>query len=147
MDFLSNSAHKTVTKSKFFKIILKDYNKVEIQNFSSDFANYIFKYKNLKIYKKLLKATKNGIETYIVTASPDFYCKPLAKLFKTKLISTKINLKKNVGKIIGKNCFGLEKKRVLEKIKKFNKKYSVFYTDSISDLPLMKICNKVYFVK
>jgi phosphatidylglycerophosphatase C len=146
---LSNSDHKTDTKSQFFAIILKNYSKDEIKKFSSEFAAYIFlKFKNLKIYRELLKANKKGIETYIITASADFYCKSLAKLFGTKLISTKINLNKDLGKIIGKNCYGIEKKkRALKEIKKFKKKYSTFYTDCISDKPLMNICSKSYFVK
>lgn len=147
--FVSNCDHKTDTKSEFFKIILKNYNKAEIQHFSYEFAAYIFfKFKNLKIYKKLVDAKKKGIETYIVTASADFYCKSLAKLFGTKLISTKINLNKNLGNIIGKNCYGIEKKkRVLKEINKFQKRYSIFYTDSMSDYPLMNICNKSYYLK
>jgi phosphatidylglycerophosphatase C len=148
--FISNSDHKTETKSRFFSIILKNYNIKEIQNFSNEFATYIFSnFKNKKIYNKLINAKKLGTEIYIVTASADFYCKFIAKLFDTKLISTKIHLnKKNLGKIIGKNCYGIEKKhRVLKEIKEFKKKYSIFYTDSKSDRYLMKICSKSYFVK
>ena len=146
--FVSNCDHKTDTKSVFFKIILKNYNKTEIQHFSKAFAAHVFfKFKNLKIYKKLLDARKKGIETYIVTASADFYCKYLAKLFKTKLIATKVKLNKDLGKIIGKNCYGIEKKkRVLKKINKFQKRHSIFYTDSSSDLPLIKICSKSYII-
>lgn len=146
--FASNCDHKTETKSEFFKIILKNYNKTEIQNFSKAFAAHVFfKFTNLKIYKKLLDAKKKGIETYIVTASADFYCKYLAKLFKTKLVATKIKLNKDLGKIIGKNCYGIEKKkRILKEINKFHRRHSVFYTDSLSDLPLMKICSKSYLI-
>jgi len=147
--FTSISAHKTKTKSDFFVTILKGYNKKEIQEFSIKFANYIFSnFKNKNVYNKLVKAKKSGADIYIVTASADFYCKFITKLFHVKLISTKVNLdRKNLGKIIGKNCYGIEKKhRVLKKIKKFRKKYSIFYTDSKSDLPLMKICSKSYFV-
>ena len=146
--FVSNCDHKTDTKSLFFKIILKNYNKTEIQHFSKEFATHVFfKFKNLKIYKKLLDARKKGIETYIVTASADFYCKYLAKLFKTKLIATKVKLNKDLGKIIGKNCYGIEKKkRVLKKINKFQKRHSIFYTDSSSDIPLIEICSKSYII-
>ena len=147
--FISISEHKTKTKSKFFQKILKDYSNKQINKFSIEFANYIFsKYKNKKIYSKLLKAKKHNTEIYIVTASADFYCKYIAKLFQTKLISTKVNLnRKNLGKIIGKNCYGIEKKiRVLKEIKKFKEKYSIFYTDSKSDRYLMKICDKSYLL-
>ncbi len=148
--FISTSNHKTNTKSKFFKKILKGYSDKEIEKFSSEFAGYIFSnFKNKKIYNKLLKAKKYGSEIYIVTASGDFYCKYIAKLFKTKLISTRVSLnKKSLGKIIGKNCYGIEKKiRVLKEIRNFKDKYSIFYTDCKSDRYLMKICDKSYFVK
>ena len=38
------------------------------------------------IYKTLINSKKIGDKVYIVTASADFYCKFIAKLFKAKLI-------------------------------------------------------------
>jgi phosphoserine phosphatase len=146
---LSNCNHRTETKSKFISKLLVGFKKKEVNNFSKQFAIYIFNnFKNKKIYKKLLNAQKITEDIYIVTASADFYCKFLARLFDVKLISTKVNLhKKNFGKLVGKNCFGNEKKlRVLSTIKNFKKKYSVFFTDSKSDLPLLAICNKSFYV-
>ena len=119
---ISRSNHKTETKSKFFKKILRGYSSKEIERISIESALYIFSnFKKEKIYKKLINEKKLGTETYIVTASADFYCIYIAKLFKTKLISTKVSLnKKSLGKIIGKNCYGIEKKyRVLRDVKKF----------------------------
>lgn len=47
--FISNSNHKTNTKSEFFEKILKGYTRNEIEKFSSEFDNYIFSnYKNKK---------------------------------------------------------------------------------------------------
>ena len=52
------------------------------------------------------------------------------------------------GEIIGKNCYGEEKKkRVLKEVKYFKTKYSIFYSDSRSDHPLASICNKSYLIK
>jgi phosphoserine phosphatase len=146
---LSNCDHKTETKSKFISKLLEGFRKTEVNNFSKQFAIYIFSnFKNKKIHKKLLDAKKITDDIYIVTASADFYCKFLARLFNVKLISTKVSLyKKNFGQLVGKNCFGNEKKlRVLLIIKNFKKKYSVFFTDSKSDLPLLIICNEGYYV-
>jgi phosphoserine phosphatase len=146
---LSNCNHRTETKSKFISKLLEGFKKSEVNNFSKQFAIYIFNnFKNKKIYKKLLNAKKITKDVYIVTASADFYCKFLARLFDVKLISTNVSLhKKNFGKLVGKNCFGNEKKlRVLSTIKNFKKKYSLFFTDSKSDLPLLRICNKGYYV-
>ena len=69
-------------------------------------------------------------------------------MFEAKLISTKVNLnKKELGNIIGKNCFGKEKKkRVLKEIKNFKNKYSILYTDSRTDIPLLKICKKGHII-
>jgi phosphoserine phosphatase len=146
---LSTCNHRTETKSKFISKLLEGFKKTEINNFSKQFAIYIFNnFKNKKIYEQLLNAKKITKDVYIVTASPDFYCKFLARLFDVKLISTNVNLlKKNFGQLVGKNCFGHEKKlRVLSTIKNFKKKYSFFFTDSKSDLPLLRICNKGYYV-
>ena len=146
---LSNCRHRTETKSKFISKLLEGFKKSEVNNFSKQFAIYIFNnFKNKKIYEKLLNAKKITEDVYIVTASADFYCKFLARLFDVKLISTNVNLqKKNFGQLVGKNCFGNEKKlRVLSTIKNFKKKYSLFFTDSKSDLPLLRICNKGYYV-
>ena len=149
LHFFSGCDHRTKTKSKFFSKILEGYSKEQINKFSKEFANLIFlNFKNKKIYKKLINLKKIGDKVYIVTASADFYCKFIAKLFKAKLISTKVNLnKKEFGNIIGKNCFGKEKKkRVLKEIKNFKKKYSILYTDSKTDIPLLKICKKGYII-
>ena len=91
--------------------MLEGYNKKEINNFSRKFAKHVLlKFKNIPVHTELLKAKKLNTEIYIVTASADFYCKFIAELLGAKLISTRINLKKNLGKIIGKNCYGVEKK-------------------------------------
>lgn len=146
---ISNCNHRSETKSKFISKLLQGFKKREVNNFSKQFAIYIFNnFKNEKIYEKLLNAKKITDEIYIVTASADFYCKFLAKLFNVKLISTEVNLhKKNFGQLLGKNCFGNEKKlRVFSKIKDFKKKYSLFFTDSKSDMPLLRICDEGYYV-
>ena len=59
-------------------------------------------------------------------------------------MSTKYDLK--TGKIIGENCYGNEK------LKRFNAQYKnlkleAFYSDSMSDLPMMKASKEAYFVK
>jgi HAD superfamily phosphoserine phosphatase-like hydrolase len=138
-----------MTKSKFISKILEGYRKEQIKKFSKEFADFIFlKFKNKKIYNIFINSKKKGYKVYIVTASADFYCKFIAKLFEAKLISTKVNLnKKEFGNIIGKNCFGKEKKkRVLKEIKNFKNKYSILYTDSRTDIPLLKICKKGHII-
>ena len=49
------------------------------------------------------------------------------------------------GKIYGENCYGEEK--VIEFSKMFElKKLDTFYSDSLSDLPIMKKAKKAYLV-
>ena len=80
----------------------------------------------------------------IISASPEFLLKPVAKKYNFELIATKVDI--NSGKLIGKNCYGKEKvNRLLEekRIKKINK----FYSDSLNDTPLSKLANVAYLVK
>ena len=134
MDFFFISKFKRLTQKKI----------------SIKFSKYIFNFfKNKKTYQILLNSKKSGDKIFIVTASPDFYCKHLSLLFKALLISTKTSFnKKRKLKIINKNCYGHEKKiRVLKEIKNFKENYSIFYTDSMSDAPLMQVCNEAYIIK
>jgi hypothetical protein len=148
--FLSVCDHKTKTKSVFLSKLLSGYTEQQTKKISIKFSKYIFNFfKNKKTYQILLNSKRSGDKIFIVTASPDFYCKHISALFGVLLISTKTSFnKKGILKIVNKNCYGYKKKnRVLKEIKNFKKKYSIFYTDSKSDIPLMQICNKAYFVK
>lgn len=81
----------------------------------------------------------------IITASPEFLVKPIcAKLGISNVIGTKMSL--NSQKISGKNCYGKEK------VSRFLKQYpdtklKTFYSDSLSDLPMMEIAEKGILVK
>jgi len=146
---LSNCEHKTKTKSNLIAKILAPYTKKKILILSKKFAIYIYNnFKNKKIYDILLKEKRKHSEIYIVTASIGLYCRFLADLFGANLICTKVILnKKYLAKIIGKNCYGYQKRvRVLREIKNFRKMDSVFYTDSISDRPLLNLCNKGFII-
>ena len=81
----------------------------------------------------------------IISASPEFLLKPIAeKLEVMYLIASKVN-KKN-GKFTGLNCHGKEK------VKRLNKKYEDIkvmeaYSDSLSDIPILKLAKKAFIVK
>jgi phosphoserine phosphatase len=150
---LPDAIYAPVVSAKGNERIIADNNVEQFRKFIRE-LNYKYQIRqvdladkgvNAPITRKYKKITE---DVYIITASADFYCKYLARLFDVKLISTKVNLhKKNFGQLVGKNCFGNEKKlRVLSTIKNFKKKYSFFFTDSKSDLPLLRICNKGYYV-
>lgn len=63
------------------------------------------------------------------------------KLNVKEIISTKINNRK-----IEFLCLGENKVKIFKELYP-NKKINNFYTDSMNDLPLMKLSNNVYLVK
>ena len=69
---------------------------------------------------------------------------PIAKELDINLIATIVD--KKTGKFLSYNCYGKEKvKRFKQEYK--NTKIKEFYSDSLSDLPMMKIAKKAYLVK
>lgn len=80
----------------------------------------------------------------IISASLGFILKPVMNMLNiTNWIATNYNVK--TGKISGDNCYGQAK------LDEFNRLYpkqklEAYYSDSLSDLPLMKFADKAYFV-
>lgn len=136
-------------KSNFLHFLLKKIKKKELNTIIYNFCNFIIKYKLNQNILKILKKSYVKNNFIIVSASPDIYVKILAKILKAKkYFATRISLKKkNYGKIIGKNCFGDCKKKILmQNIKGLKKLETIFYTDSYDDLPLLKFCKKSFIV-
>lgn len=140
--FFFNFIKRAKLKEMFLKVAFKNSNKKEILVFSENFAEFIvFKYLRART-KKILKK-KNCIKI-LISASPNFYVDIIGKILNfDQIYSTKIDLDKKIGKIIGKNCYGLQK---LLMIKKLNLKTEnlYFFTDSRSDLPLINYCKKSF---
>jgi HAD superfamily phosphoserine phosphatase-like hydrolase len=111
--FLLNKNNRNACKFLFIKKLIRQFTSNEIKKISKHYAeNILNKYFNLKMLKVLQRAKKNGHDVYIATASIDLYCLPLAQKIGAKLIATEISLeKKTYGEIIGKNCYGVEKKK------------------------------------
>ncbi len=128
--------NKTKMKEMLF-LFLKKFNNIDniIRQFWSVNIKKIKGFYNVKGHK----------DDIIISASPEFLLKPVARMFVVKdLICTKMN--KYNGKIKGNNCYGEEK------LNRFLKKYDVddiyeVYSDSYSDLPLLLNAKKAYFVK
>lgn len=98
-----------------------------------------------KNYKKLkpefLKMLKN--DDLIITGCPDFLINYIKDDLKTKnIICTEFDDK---NKKISFICFGDNKVKAFKKKYK-NKKIKKFYTDSLSDIPFMKLADEVYLV-
>ena len=80
----------------------------------------------------------------IISASLGFILKPIMDTLNIKnWIATNYSIE--TGKIYGENCYGEEK--VIQFNKMFaGKKLEAFYSDSLSDLPMMRISDKAILV-
>lgn len=116
---------------------------------------FILWHKNIeKIVNKFWEKNANKIydwyssqkkdDDIIISASLDFLLKPIMQTLNIKnWISTKYNTK--TGKIEGENCYGEEKLNQF-KIQYKNIKLNSFYSDSMSDLPMMKQAVNAYLI-
>ena len=80
----------------------------------------------------------------IISASPDFLLRPIAKELGVELIATPMD--KYSGLITGKNCHDEEK------VRRFRELYpdghvDEFYSDSLSDTPMALLAEKAFLVK
>lgn len=101
--------------------------------------------KKLKNIKKWYLSQKRD-DDIIISASPEFLVASACKKLGLKYVfGTDTNI--NNGKITGKNCWGQEK--VVRFEKEFGKDLilKTFYSDSLSDMPMMKKSEKGIFVK
>lgn len=101
--------------------------------------------KNLKKIKKWYLEQKKE-DDVIISASPEFLVASACKRLGLKYVfGTDMNI--STGKIVGKNCWGQEK--VVRFEKEFGKSHilKTFYSDSLSDMPMMKKSEKGIFVK
>lgn len=97
-----------------------------------------------KNIKKFYMETKHDKDV-IISASPEFLLKSITEELGVKLlIGSKVD--KKTGKFTGLNCHGEEK---VVRLNKELKKYKVMsaYSDSFSDIPILKLAKKQYLVK
>ena len=135
---------RTELKNIFLAVAFIKTSKNEIKKFGSSFAKII-------VQKYLKKKAKSMIDQQfkkkiLISGSPDFYVKKIGFLLGfDQIFSTKVIIDKNNISIKGKNCYGHEKLRIIKNLK-LNRKKTVFFTDSASDLPLIKYCFKSFVV-
>lgn len=132
--YLLKIVEKEKMKSVFFSIV-KYFNNIDAV------VKEFWKEKNYQLKDYYLKQRKDT--DIIVSASPEFLLKPVAKKYGFKLIAT--NIDKKTGQIIGNNCYGKEK--VVRLASEGIKKCDNFYSDSLSDTPASRIAKKAYIVK
>lgn len=127
---------KTEMKETIFSFVkyIKDIDSV-IESFWNKHRKYI----------KTFYLNKNHDKDIIISASPEFLLNSICKELKVlDLIGSKVS--KENGKFNGLNCYGEEK------VKRLKQQYSSFevmesYSDSLSDLPILKLAKKSYLVK
>ncbi len=102
-------------------------------------------WKSHEQYIKDFYRNKNHDEDIIISASPEFLLLPICNNLNVKdLIASKVD--KHTGLFDGLNCHGEEK------VKRLNKKYKNIkvinaYSDSKSDIPMLKLANNRFLVK
>ena len=102
----------------------------------------VFWKRNEKKIFKWYRAQKKTSDV-IISASLKFIVEPMAEKLGATLIATEYDVK--TGKIIGENCYG-DAKRVAF-LKRFpEKKLTAFYSDSMSDFPMMKLAGRGFMV-
>lgn len=98
-----------------------------------------------KIYIKDFYQKKEHNKDIIISASPEFLIKPVfSKIDVLDVIGSDVD--KKTGKFLKENCHGKEK------VKRLNHKYKEIeveeaYSDSLSDIPILKLAKKSYIVK
>lgn len=81
----------------------------------------------------------------IVSASPEFFLRPACNMLGVKnLIATDMNL--HTGVIKGENCYKYSKVNRFKQVFGETAKLEGFYSDSKSDIPMMMLADKKYFV-
>ncbi len=113
-----------------------------IDNLDNYVNKFIVKYKkNIKEF--YLKSQKE--DDLVISASFDFIIKPFCEYLGIhNVIATKYDVKN--GKIIGKNCKGEEKVKRFKEIYQ-DKVVLNAYSDSLSDVPMLKMAKNAYLVK
>lgn len=132
---------KIVKKKKFKELLFffVPWHKKSIRKLTEKFWA-----KNEKKIKKFYYEQKRD-DDIVISASLKFIIEPIAeKLNFHTLIATDYDI--NTGKIAGNNCYG-EEKVVKFRAKFGDLKLGAFYSDSLSDAPMMKISEKSYLVE
>lgn len=83
----------------------------------------------------------------IISASPEFFLKPIIKKLNVQLIGTQLDSK--TGKVVGRCCYGKQKVKNLIKSEFFTNIHlhiDEFYSDSMSDFPLSLCAEKAFLV-
>lgn len=137
---------------KVFQTFLVGKNLSSIEKFIHEFLDQTLENSlNPKVLDHLKTSQRLGQYTLLLSSSPEFIVKPIAKKLKIQMIqATEYKTDhKNRFCEIATLIHGLEKMRVVQRICRLLKVSSsdvIGYSDSYDDLPFLKSCGKVYLV-
>lgn len=119
---------------KYFKEIAREYS-----------LNYIDRIIRDNAMKKLNWHKKQGHEVLVVSASLECWLQPWCDKNNIKLLATKIEIKDNIvtGKLITKNCYGIEKVNRIKEIYDLNKYDEIYaYGDTRGDKEMIELADE-----
>ncbi len=136
-------------KEKFFQKFLSKFSSSELNMLGKEYSKHQL---DKHVYKQALERIKwhqtNGHRIVILTASSTIWLSYWCKKNNLEIIGTNYEVKddKYTGKIVGKNCYGKEKYRIVKQILSENN-YDVTYGygDSKSDLQYLDLLDNKYY--
>lgn len=144
---ITNSQLKEVFLSK----VLSGISLERVQPVSEKFVSALLKSKmNEQVTRVLNCHLVQKHRVVLATASVDIYVRDIAKRLSIhEVVCTLIEVRNGLitGRLVGKNCHGMEKIRRLEEfLSPSELQRAVFYTDHHSDLPLLKKVEEGFLV-
>ena len=98
----------------------------------------------------LREKQEEGFKIYIVSGGYGIYLKYFSKEFCVNtVISSDFKFLKGIclGVMSGVDCMGINKVKLLDRIFNKDNLFSIAYSDSLSDLPLLQWADKAYVIK
>ena len=135
-----------VEYSRFIQKPIKGLSKEKVNIFIDEFIQKKIENLTDSLTKKLLDEAKSANKVLIASGSHDFLVKRIANFFGiNSSIGTPVEIKNDIfsGELSGEPTFAEGKVRAVEKWCSQNDqkiKESIFYSDSINDLPMLEAC-------
>ena len=132
--------------SSFIQKPIKGLGREKVNIFVDEFIQKKIKNLTDSLTKKLLDEAKSANKVLIASGSHDFLVRRIANFFGiNSSIGTPVEIKNDIfsGKLSGEPTFAQGKVRAVEKWCSQNNqkiKESIFYSDSINDLPMLEAC-------
>lgn len=137
-------------EKKFKLYQLNGFEKAEIEKFAFEFYHEKVRRNFINdTLSKLIEYQENNYKIIVVSGGYSIYLKYFLEEFKiNNLFATNIEFKENkcTGYIEGLDCLFENKIKILENNQFVTSNYSIAYSDSIADLPLLKWVKKGFVV-